>query len=351
MSSDKVDPSVDDNLSIRYAVQNNYPDIVRLLLLNNKVDPSVDDNCLVIYASANGYLDIVKLLLTSDKVDPATNDIKAFGWACQNGHLEIVKLLLETGKIDPSARNNAPIIGASQNGHIEIVKLLLSFDKVNPSDRNHKLSSLKLACINKHTQVVKLLLESGKIDQYHKIISLAISCEYGHDEIFELLLTNGNIDLSTQYNMTQTTFGKLIIDAVIYGRVKIFKLLLEFGIDILPQIMTDLSMIDTIIDIAVENNRTEIINLLINHYFESQNRPKNTVSGQLNKLQKLMNSIGIKSVLINEEKITIEKIFGINDTPTNEQIISQMVELMKENNIIRASIGKNLNIEFKSTQI
>jgi len=66
------------------------------------------------------------LLLSDSRVNPTANNNYALHRACINGHTEAVKLLLEDGRIDPTANNNYPIRIVSSKGYTEIFKLLLA---------------------------------------------------------------------------------------------------------------------------------------------------------------------------------------------------------------------------------
>lgn len=90
-----------------------------------------------------------------------TNNNNAIIIACNNGHLDIVKILLDDGRIDPAVLDNEAIIIAARNGHYEIVKLLMNDTRVNPAARNNK--ALKDACRRNHRKVVNLLLTHEKV--------------------------------------------------------------------------------------------------------------------------------------------------------------------------------------------
>ena len=57
-------------------------------------------------------------------VDPAADDSLGLQYACEWGHLAIVRLLLDSGKVNVEARNGYPFRIALRNKHVEIAKLL-----------------------------------------------------------------------------------------------------------------------------------------------------------------------------------------------------------------------------------
>jgi len=59
----------------------------------------------LINAIKNDYLEVVELLLKDDRVDPTTDDNYTIRLASRNGHVEVVELLLETPKIPLSVKN------------------------------------------------------------------------------------------------------------------------------------------------------------------------------------------------------------------------------------------------------
>jgi hypothetical protein len=126
-------------------------------MLKDGIDPSFNDNISIKVASVNGYPDIVKLLLKDPRVNSGVNDNFPIRSASERGHTEVVKLLLSSENTDPSAEDNEAIRRASQNGRYEIVKMLLSDERVNPTDRNH--DAIGFASYNRYEDIIKILLE------------------------------------------------------------------------------------------------------------------------------------------------------------------------------------------------
>ena len=62
--------------------------------------------------------------------NPALNDSAALRLAAANGRTEMVKMLLEDGRVDPTAKHNYALRWAVTNGHMETTRLLLSNEEV-----------------------------------------------------------------------------------------------------------------------------------------------------------------------------------------------------------------------------
>jgi len=130
-------------------------------LLNKGVNPTIDNNYSIRMASGYGHTDIVKLLLQDRRVDPTADSNYAIGVASQNGHIEVVKLLLQDERVDPSDDNNYAIMWSSRNGHIDIVKLLLQDERLDPSDDNNW--TIRWASQYEKTGIVKLLIQDERV--------------------------------------------------------------------------------------------------------------------------------------------------------------------------------------------
>uniref|UniRef100_A0A6C0JWZ0 Uncharacterized protein n=1 Tax=viral metagenome TaxID=1070528 RepID=A0A6C0JWZ0_9ZZZZ len=88
------------------------------------VDPSREDNWSIRVASQDGYVEIVRLLLEDPRVNPADYLNWSIDWASRNGHTEVVRLLLEDPRVDPTAHDNLILKWARHSGHTEIVNIL-----------------------------------------------------------------------------------------------------------------------------------------------------------------------------------------------------------------------------------
>jgi ankyrin repeat protein len=150
-----------------------------------------------------GITEIAAILL--DCADPNskdTNDQTPLSWAAQRGHEGVVKLLLDTGKVD-----------------------------VNSKDTNN-WTPLSWAAEKGHEGVVKLLLNTGKVDGDLKDTKygqtpLSWAAENGHESVVKLLLDTGKVDVDlkddTMYSRTP------LLWAAAKGHEGVVKLLLDTG--------------------------------------------------------------------------------------------------------------------------
>jgi len=98
---------------------------------------------------------------------------------------------------------------ACDTSHIECIRLLLSFDGIDCNkDDIDDTTPLHLACIERLTDIVSLLLSSGSGIDVNRAdrtgrTPLYIACEEDYTDIVRLLLSNGNgIDVSKADRLT-----------------------------------------------------------------------------------------------------------------------------------------------------
>jgi ankyrin repeat protein len=155
----------------------------------------------LLVAAYFGILEAVETLLQSSD----NNDLKdSFGWtplslAAKNGHEAVVKMLLETGKVD-----------------------------VNSKDIRGQ-TPLSGAAKNGYLAVVKILLDTGKVDvDSEDDISrtpLSWAAENGHLAVVKMLLETGIVDVDSEDDIGQTPLSRAAED----GQEAVVKMLLETG--------------------------------------------------------------------------------------------------------------------------
>jgi ankyrin repeat protein len=94
------------------------------------------DNELFKNAISEQNIEKVKIFLKDENIDPSENENHSIRIAIMVGSTEIVKLLLEGERIQFKNRINILYIAATQ-GHIDIVKLLLNDPRINPAMDNN----------------------------------------------------------------------------------------------------------------------------------------------------------------------------------------------------------------------
>ena len=159
--------------------------------------------CGVHYAAYFGLKHILRLLLVNPKVDPDTEDSYGrtpLSLAAENRHEAVVKLLLETGRVD-----------------------------VNSKRGRDNQTPLSLAVVNRHKAVVKLLLETGRVDvdlrNNFNQTPLSLAVVNGHEAVVKLLLDTGRVDVDLRDELNRT----LLLLTAEKGHKAIVKLLLETG--------------------------------------------------------------------------------------------------------------------------
>ncbi len=118
------DPTVEDNLCLRYASLFGKTKIVEILLQDGRADPTADYNYAIKIASLHGYTDIVKLLLLDERVDPTAGNNYAIRVASKRGHIKVVEILLKDGRVDPTDSNELAINLAETE---EIKEMLIKY--------------------------------------------------------------------------------------------------------------------------------------------------------------------------------------------------------------------------------
>ncbi|KAJ3328890.1 hypothetical protein HDU76_009094 [Blyttiomyces sp. JEL0837] len=122
----KVHPAVRGNTAIQSAAFFGQTHIVKALLDTNLIDPSANGNFALNYAASNNHAGVVKLLLESKLLSLTSSDTQyPMIIAAGQGHLEIVKTLLESGKVDSGVWARAALVEAASNDQVEVVRYLL----------------------------------------------------------------------------------------------------------------------------------------------------------------------------------------------------------------------------------
>jgi ankyrin repeat protein len=192
-------------------------------------------------------------------------------WAAKNGHEAIVKRLLDTGKVEVDSKDTrngrTPLSRAAENGHEAVVKLLLETGKVEIDSKDiwdplsppplrtrdglpplsreaHGMTPLSWAAARGHEAVVKLLLETGKVevdskDTKYGQTPLSRAAENGHEAVVKLLLDTGKVEVDSKDKDGRTplswaadgrTDGRTArLRAAVRGHEAVVKLLLETG--------------------------------------------------------------------------------------------------------------------------
>lgn len=164
LEDERLDPSFNNNVAIRYATINNNPRVVELLLKDSRIDPTVCEWYIIYGACIAGHIDIIKLFLNDKRFDASVNNNIYIRCAAYCGFLELVKYLLQDTRVDPSADINSAICSATKKGHIEVVKLLLEDPRVDARE------ALEIARENNHSELIHLLSNKKTKHLYYPYI-------------------------------------------------------------------------------------------------------------------------------------------------------------------------------------
>jgi ankyrin repeat protein len=189
------------------------------------------------------------------------------------GLLDIIEKLLkgEHGEINirpdlDDAYGQTPLSLAAQNGHEEVVKLLLDTGKVDVDSKDTRfgLTPLMWAERNGHEAVVKLLLDTGKVnvdseDTRLGLTPLLWAALNGHEAVVKLLLDTGKVDLDSR----NTKYGlKPLSLAAQNGHEAVVKLLLDTGKVDVDSKSSKYGL--TPLSIAAQNGHEAVVELLLN---------------------------------------------------------------------------------------
>jgi ankyrin repeat protein len=208
------------------------------------------------------------------------------------GHETLVEYLLDKGANTDATNINRriPLHLASQLGHVKVVKQLL--DKGHKSSARDKwgLTPLSRAAYKGHKEVVKFLLDAGfsaNSQDYRKHTPLHGAAHQGHNDVIDLLISKGaNVETASEHKKTclheaaktgmtetvrhlvkfcsniinnATTDGETALHiATIFGHLPVIQELVAAKADV--NITNNCKK--TALDLAVENNQTEIVAFL-----------------------------------------------------------------------------------------
>ena len=174
-----IDARISPNANyLMIAIDNKYCDIVELLLekkLANSNESLLGNNPLtpIAQATAVNQIKIIRLLIKyGADINEAKNQKNLpLSIAAQQGNIEIVQYLLDhNAHIDSKKtctnpvdfKRSSPLCMASMGGFVDVVKLLLDKGADWYGGEHGEETPLGLAVLNKHTEVVELLLANCK---------------------------------------------------------------------------------------------------------------------------------------------------------------------------------------------
>jgi ankyrin repeat protein len=199
---------------------------------------------------------IVAMLLSNEYlhvVDPAHQNNNSIRVACMNEHIEVVKLLLNDTRVNPATCNNEVLRAASKYERVDMMKLLMSDTRVDPSDNRNE--TIRLASDRGHIKAVRLLLSNKRVDPSDKWNeAIRMASKNGHVEVVKLLMNHKRVEPFAKNN-------EAIRVACKNGHVEVAKLLLlRSNKRVDPSCKGNEA-----IRMASKNGHVEVVKLLMSH--------------------------------------------------------------------------------------
>ena len=191
------------------AVRNQDQQRVRTLLRQH-VDVNVrseDGSTALLWAAYWDDIETADLLIRAGANANTSNDFRStpLSSACTNGSAAMVDRLLKAGAnpSTPIATGETPLMTCAKSGSVEAVKMLLVHGaEVNAKEPSQNQTALMWAAAERHTDVVRTLIEAGADFQAHTkrgFTPLHFAAREGDLETTRLLLAAGvNINILSQ---------------------------------------------------------------------------------------------------------------------------------------------------------
>ena len=135
--------------------------MVKLLLERGAVLRDSDGTNAIVINAQDGISRTLRSVLYEGQIP----DLESLGRltaviaSSQNGRLEVIRLLIKPGPntdLVAGALKKTAFVRAANSGHIEPVKLLLKNDANFDIDRTFRFTSLMVAALNGHSDIVKI---------------------------------------------------------------------------------------------------------------------------------------------------------------------------------------------------
>lgn len=214
----------------------------------------------LLFASYEGHYDTVKKLVDSGiDVNSSFEGQTPLIAASNKGNIKIIKFLLSKGANVDEGKSTSALLEAVKNNHLDCAKLLLEKganpdllkdDCVEPKD------AITLAVNNKNNQMIKLLVECGSRLPYD-------DCELNFEIMLAPAITGNQDELNKYLFIIDESYPKISVKE--YYECKALDLAIKYNNKKMVMfLLTEKKVKPTkqSIDIAKENNRKDILQLL-----------------------------------------------------------------------------------------
>jgi len=184
------------------------------------------------WASRNGHHRSVTRLLQTD-VNPSVDDQKSLKIAAEFGHINVVKALKTDSRVETNSGTEdgtSPLLRAARGGHVEIVRFLLSEKSTMAECEDFQgRTALHWAIYGCHISVMQTLASDYRVNinrvDKHGRTPFSLAAEKGDEDIVESLLKRPGIDVDHPSNDGRTPLSF----AAEFGRSSVIKQLKRSG--------------------------------------------------------------------------------------------------------------------------
>lgn len=250
-------PSADSDKTsaLTMAIKNGHMEVIKLLI--EEVRATIFDDCLEYVTSKADILtyllerrefpteDIYKKLLSSATQNQdsiarvllqkcaiqlqscAENFDSVVRWAIEKDHLDITEILVA---MFPQLYKGSELVFMIEKGKVDLVKNMIEKGVSTEGTNTDGVSALTIAIQKRYTELVTLLLQKTKKDDFDIMAALYVACDKGHTEIFKILFEQYD-SLDVRDYIDPTTGNSLLTIACKNGRTEVAELLLNLGVE------------------------------------------------------------------------------------------------------------------------
>ncbi|CAH6421305.1 Hypothetical protein POVR2_LOCUS340 [uncultured virus] len=192
-------PEFSSSALVERVIERGTTEVLQFLLSDPHVDMAevlLDEPDLIASACSVQNRDMVLLLLRDGRFDPAISRNEAFLKCVALGDLDLVQLLMSDRRVDLAARKNSAVSTCCKRGYTDILTILLRDRRVlhEFSEEGNDDIHLQQAIAHCRTEIVRLILLTGRVGIYTARSNFTDACRYSTFEICEMLLAHFTIE-------------------------------------------------------------------------------------------------------------------------------------------------------------